>query len=95
MGGPGRGMGGIPQFKETPTQFQPSKARMKLDKGDIIGVVKVWGPQVKGEASAKFEQTYLEYRQSAEDSMTRENIPLEYRTLVRDYFDAIRPSVEK
>jgi len=95
MGGPGRGMGGIPQFKETPTQFQPSKARMKLDKGDIIGVVKVWGPQVKGEASAKFEQTYLEYRQSAEDSMTRENIPLEYRTLVRDYFDAIRPNTEK
>jgi len=92
MGGPGRGAGGTPEFKETPTQFQPTKTKMKMDKGDIIGIVRVWGPQVKGEASAKFEQTYFEYRQAAEDTLARENIPLEYRTLVRDYFDAIRPA---
>ena len=93
MGGrPGRGVGGRLKMEETPTQFKPTKTRMKLDKGDIIGVVRVWGPQVKGEATAKFEEAYVEYHQSAEDTLARENIPLEYRTLVRDYFDAIRPA---
>jgi hypothetical protein len=92
MGGPGHGAGGIPGFQETPTQFQPTKARMKMDKGDIIGAIRVWGPQVKGDADVKFEETYFQYRQSAEDTLSRENIPLEYRTLVRDYFDAIRPA---
>jgi hypothetical protein len=92
MGGPGHGAGGQAPIKETPTQFQPTKTQMKLDKGDIIGAVRVWGQQIKGETTAKFEQTYIESRQSAEDTLTRENIPLEYRILVRKYFDAIGPA---
>jgi len=92
MGGPGHGQGGKAPITETPTKFQPTKTQMKMDKGDIIGAVRVWGQQIKGETTAKFEQAYIESRQSAEDTLSRENIPLEYRILVRNYFDAIRPA---
>jgi len=92
MKGAGRGAGGRAPIEETPTKMQKTMARMKLDKGDVLGVVRVMGPQIKGKATEKFEKVYIEYRQSAEEALARENVPLEYRTLVRDYFDAIRPA---
>jgi hypothetical protein len=92
MGGPGRGRGGQLDMQETPTGFKSTKTQMKMDKGDIIGAIRVYGPQVKGEAKERFVKAYFEYSQNADDTLTRENIPLELRSLVGDYFDAIRPA---
>ena len=92
MGGPGQGMGGRAPFKDGEVDFKSAKLNMQMGKGDIIGVVREWGPQIAGEANVQFESVFEEYNQSAEDTMAREHIPLEYRTLVRDYFDAIRPA---
>jgi tetratricopeptide (TPR) repeat protein len=92
MGGPGHGQGGKAPFQNTPIKFQPTQPQSNLTQGDIIGALRVWGPQIRGEANTKYQDAYIEYSQSAEDTMSRENIPLEYRSLVKQYFDAIRPA---
>lgn len=92
MGGPGQGMGGQARFQEGKVGFKPTKPRAKMGKGDIIGMVRVWGPQIKGDSQVDFTDAHFEYSQAAEDTMVKENIPLELREVVRDYFDAIRPA---
>ncbi len=37
------------------------------------------------------EEVYLDYKREAEEAVTRQNVPAEYRDVVRDYFDGIDP----
>jgi len=58
-------------------------------------MVKVEGDQMKGESKLQYEQTYIQYEQAAEDTLSREPMPREYQNIVKDYFDAIKPEMEK
>ncbi|MEW6277854.1 MAG: hypothetical protein AB1758_04455 [Candidatus Eremiobacterota bacterium] len=48
-------------------------------------------PRSEPGAGGGSEEVYLEYKREAEEAVTRQNVPAEYRDLVRDYFDGIDP----
>ena len=48
-------------------------------------------PTLAGVAASPEADAYVDSRRKAEESMSQENIPSEYRELVRDYFDTIDP----
>jgi hypothetical protein len=48
----------------------------------------------KGELVVPYEEIYVEYRDAADDAISRANIPWTYREHVKNYFDAIRPESE-
>jgi len=45
----------------------------------------------KGTSVVPYEQLYIKYRDSADDTITRSSIPMVYRQQVKNYFDAIKP----
>ena len=91
MGDAGKGEGGTAQVAPDQVSFKPDKLKGQTQPGDIIASFRVSGEQVTGEAKVKYQETYTEYRQACEDTLRREAMPLEYRTLISDYFDAIKP----
>lgn len=48
-------------------------------------------PRSQPGAGAGAEEVYLDYKREAEEAVTRQNVPAEYREVVRDYFDGIDP----
>ncbi|MCX7014936.1 MAG: hypothetical protein NTW86_20685 [Candidatus Sumerlaeota bacterium] len=91
MGEAGKGAGGVAQVAPDQVNFKPDKLKGQTQAGEIIASFRVSGEQIPGEAKVKYQETYTEYRQACEDTLHREAMPLEYRSLVTDYFDAIRP----
>ena len=92
IGGPGRGRGGkAPLNPDAQTSFKDSKIAGQKGQGKIIGVFFVNDRPIKGESKVEFENVYLEYLQKAEDSLSREIIPVTYKNYIRDYFDSINP----
>lgn len=69
----------------------PWLQRGQLQPGDIIATMRTMGMPPSGEALTQFRQSYEQARREAEDSLTRQSIPSEYRPLARQYFDAIHP----
>jgi len=60
----------------------------KLGQGPIMGTVEIMGePREKERSFVPYSQALPTYRQDAEEALEKENIPLEYRTLIREYFD--------
>lgn len=90
MGGPGIGRGSIAQKKEGQIGLDKSRIKGDVEPGKIIAKFKVSGEQAPGEIATDFEELRLEYAQKAEDTIEREAMPLEYKSFVRDYFDAIK-----
>jgi len=45
----------------------------------------------KGASVVPYEQLYVKYRDSADDTIARSSIPIVYRQQVKNYFDAIKP----
>ena len=53
-----------------------------------MGTVEIMGePKDKEEAFVPYSQVLPTYRQAAEEALEKENIPLEYRQYIREYFD--------
>lgn len=90
MGGPGQGRGGQAQFSDQQTTFKREQLNQQLDKGKILSILKVDGPQQKGEATVEFLQVVQQYSQEAEDALDREHIPLHMQKLVRNWLDTLR-----
>jgi hypothetical protein len=95
MGGGGSGAGGQWQTSDQQTTFQKDQAPQKLDKGKVLAILKVDGPQQKGEATAEFQQVVQQYSQEAEESLDREHIPLHMKKMVGDWFDTLRQKTEQ
>ncbi len=93
MGGAGRGMGGVATVEADQVAFQKERIKGDLQAGAILASFKVDGEQIPGESNIQYTETYQEYRQVAEDTMEKERLPLEYKNLVADYFDSIKPQV--
>lgn len=95
MGGPGQGMGGQARVAQDSVKLTPDKSKSDLQQGKILSMIRVDGDQIKGDSNINFDQAVVEYSQVAEDTIEREPMPKEYKNLVRDYFDAIKPEVSK
>ncbi len=91
MGKAGRGMGGQAQVAQDTFTLTPDKAKSEMQKGKILSLTRVEGEQIRGESNIQFDEAMVEYSQMAEDTLDREPMPKEYKNLVRDYFDSIRP----
>lgn len=90
MGGPGIGQGAVAESKEGPTAFEKKRIKGDIQPGDILARMKVAGRQPPGEIKTQFEALRLESSQVAEDTVKGEQLPLERKALVRQYFDAIK-----
>lgn len=91
MGGPGRGKGGRPEAPPGDVAFEKEKIKGKLGKGDILGSWFVKGEPPKGEARTEYEAAATEAAQEMDSALEKEEVPLGYQKMVRDYFDAITP----
>jgi len=93
MGGPGQGAGGQAPESEGAVEFKDRKIKGKpSDKGRITGAIFVKGMGEKGEASVAYRDAVQAFERAAEDALEETEIPLERQTLVREYFDRIRPA---
>jgi hypothetical protein len=94
MGGPGQGRGGQVQYDDSnkPT-FVDTKLQGEKNAGEIIAVMNVDAPALKGESKIEYQKVFTEYRQKADDAISREDIPASLQPMVKDYFDAISPEV--
>ncbi|MFB3789096.1 MAG: hypothetical protein ACE15F_22280 [bacterium] len=90
MGGPGIGRGGKAPAEETETTLRPDKLPANFHAGPLLGVLPVDGQSLKGESGIiTTGGELLEYKQAAEDALTKERVPLPFRYQVRAYFNAI------
>ncbi len=93
MRGAGRGRGGKAPESRGAVQFRNEKLKGRASgKGRITGVMYVKGLGKKGEATREYTAAVDTFRKSQEESLENDNIPLERRALVRDYFDRIQPA---
>lgn len=90
MGKPGMGRGGVARSNPTDTAFEKTRVRGDLTQGEIIARMKVPGAQGPGKATVAYEEMRTLYEQKAEDTVQNETMPLEHKTLIRDYFEAIK-----
>lgn len=95
MGSAGQGQGGRASTKDGQIAFEKKKVKGQMVPGEIIARFKVDGTQTPGEITAKYEGLALELAQQSEDSIEHESMPLEYKSLVRDYFGAIKRDQSK
>ncbi|MCD6386121.1 hypothetical protein J7M23_10155, partial [Candidatus Sumerlaeota bacterium] len=92
MRGGGIGKGGDAKFDDsTGVNFIDTKIASQKNRGKIISELFFKGQPAPAQASEEFKNVYLESRQDAEDSLTKEVIPAGYKKFVMDYFDAINP----
>ncbi len=90
LGGPGVGRGGDAPFEENETTLTPDRISGELQKAPVIGSVLVNGLPTRGEVSVEFSDVVVRSRQAEEEAMSRENVPLTYRSSVRRYFDSLQ-----
>lgn len=95
LGNAGRGRGGQAGTKEGQVDFEKKRVKGDLVPGEIIARFKVEGTQAPGEVTTKYEGLALERAQESEDSIEHEPMPLEFKSLVRDYFAAIKADQKK
>ena len=91
MGGPGKGKGGRAEAPPGDVAFEKEKIKGKLGKGEILGSWFVKGEPPKGEAAAGYAEVATEAAQEMDSALEKEDIPLGYQKIVRDYFEAITP----
>ncbi len=92
MRGGGIGKGGEASFDESQTvTFEDTKITGEKGKGRIISEIMYKGQPLEGDVTEDYKQVYIESKQEAEDSLSREVIPAGYRKFVIDYFDSINP----
>ena len=93
MGGPGMGRGGVSKDDpSTVTSFKDTKIDGEPTAGEILGLFKVKGIQVRGDSRVRAVSTYRQYRQSAERALAKETIPIGMKGRVKAYFDSIDPN---
>ncbi len=59
-------------------------------KGSTVTTETTQEPE-KGTPLIPYEQLYVKYRDSADDTIARSSIPMVYRQQIKNYFDAIKP----
>jgi hypothetical protein len=92
MGGPGQGRGGQLPESDTKVGFRTERLKGKPSgRGRITASIYVKGLGEKGNATLEYKQALEAVDKAAEDVLDDSDIPLERRSLVREYFNHIRP----
>lgn len=71
------------------------KVSGKINKGPTIRSMRTWqkgAPRTGDKAYASPGDTYARYKTAGEEAVKRENIPDQYKNLIRDYYDNINPA---
>jgi len=90
MGGPGQGRGGWMAGIEDPSvKFQATKIKGERTKAKPLGVFFTRGAGKKGKSTVKAMPVIQEFKQAAEDALTRERIPAGYKSYIRRYFSTL------
>lgn len=89
MGGPGIGRGGWANFADDEVSMEISKLKGQFGNGKTLGVLPVDGASIKGQSTITTDEALVEYRQAAEEALTKERVPLPYRYQVRAYFNSL------
>ena len=96
MGGPGRGRGGeVGDLPAPNVDFEPSKIKGMQDKAKPLGLFFTRGAGKKGKSKVKAVEVVREFRQAAEDALTKERIPAGYKSYIRQYFNTIEPEKKR
>lgn len=92
-GGKGHGRGGKPPINsDAKTDFTDTKIASPKDKGKIIGMIPFMEKGGKAESTAEMQEVFFDYKQQAEDTLSKQVIPATYKNKVRKYFDSINPN---
>ncbi len=86
MGGPGVGKGNIATADPEPVTLNPELLQGEMQAGRMLGSFFVDGKQIKGEATAEFQELKSAAESTAEEAIGKEEVPQAYREFVRDYF---------
>lgn len=95
MGDRGQGSGG--QAKENPSDagFDKDKVKSRLGKGVMVGSWFTQGEPPTGKALAEYSDAQRTYSEEAKDALSKQKVPAEYQSYVREYFDSIRIAEKK
>ena len=89
--GPGMGIGPRPTDDSVTTSFETKRIAGQLRPGKVLAAIRVKGEQVRGESEVEVVHAFREIRQSEEQALSRETIPVGMKDRVKAYFDAIDP----
>jgi hypothetical protein len=105
MPGGGEGTGLMPGGKggtDAPREGAPTSLDVKLQQEKVTGMQDGGEEPENIEESSKQERSRLDYRNvksdlspAQKDLLNQDRIPWEYRPLIKDYFQAIRPTAKK
>ena len=68
------------------------KGKRTGEQGSTLNTESKGGIPAIGSNKSEPREVYAKYKGNAEEVVTREKIPKEYKTLVKDYFKEIDPS---
>ncbi|TWT45423.1 hypothetical protein RAS1_18480 [Phycisphaerae bacterium RAS1] len=87
--GAGLGYGSRIGKEKKAHSYDPSKANVKLQGGEVIGQTLIDGAQMRGEAAADAREAIRSAIREAEDAVEREPVPRQYDRVVREYFERL------
>ena len=86
QGGKGRAGGGLRPEEEAAFALTKRKAKVKTDRGQIIGQTFIDGVQLKGDATAKYVEAVQAARDESTEALANDRIPRQYHKPLREYF---------
>lgn len=87
--GEGRGFGDRPEDK-TDVKFHDSQVKQKTGKGAAIVTGFAEGPNAKGQVTQEISEQLEAAKSDAQDPLTNQRLPRDYRDHAKGYFDAFR-----
>ncbi|MBA2669933.1 MAG: hypothetical protein H0U67_06140 [Gemmatimonadetes bacterium] len=78
----------------TKTDGSIEQAKGKIGEGEFQYSVDVEGKARREAPRTGATQAFLDYREAQKDTLSQEDIPLGYKSFVKDYFDSIEPPKE-
>lgn len=92
--GRGTGIGERPE-KIDDTRSRMTRASSELHKGPAFIVGKTEGKTFKGESTLEMREAVAEAARAADEAVTRQKVPREYRKHTQDYFDKLSGQLNK
>jgi hypothetical protein len=92
--GNGQGEGDRP-IAEDQTRSRQSRARSQVTKGKSFVTGKADGSIFKGASTAEMQEAVTAAAREADDAVTRQPIPAEYKEHTRDYFQKLHGQIER
>ena len=89
-GGPGQGEGTRPKAPDD-VGLEKTKVKGQFGPGSATTLGFFKGDPSQASPSAGYGEMYNAYQEDANDALTKEDIPLGQKEVVKEYFESIRP----